>query len=473
MSSNTGTAALKAHLGTNDQQGRKYADTVSKLALTALAQLASTHRELENAHEQAAATPRASQKQIGEKAREPEFSCRVNCSQTTEQGSYPNLAEPVSPQPLHQPWSPPHAQVPSDGDLDKIARNIAYFEPTPEGSSDIHSYLKDIDYYLRRFPNATVEERIYLIRRTSSQEVSQFIERQPNSVRSHHNVLCQALIEEFSNHLAQTGLVAALAVKHRRESPQQYYSRLRLVYFGSRNEPGMEEDLHFKTLFVHNLHPTTSNYLGITACPQTLSSRQLRDLALKGFAKHLQALSKWKEAPSVINFGTQGSSSASSPRHQTIKVQDLSRPQHSHYGRYRSPPLWDDKSQSHLDLVSNQVLPRYQNQVPPNGRSKQQTWKRGKDNGRPLQTVHPGGERKSSPPCHKSEGAGRLTHRYQRKSGNPEVESDTLKRLKGLRFQTSSPDAPKPSWMVRESGDINLGMTVPTSPQQEIPHSAS
>ncbi|KAL6481780.1 hypothetical protein MHYP_G00098600 [Metynnis hypsauchen] len=180
----------------------------------------------------------------------------------------------MSPQPLHQLWSPPHAQVPSDGDLDKIARNITYFEPVPEGSNDIHSYMKDIDYYLRRFPNATVEDRIYLIRRTSSREESQFIERQSNSVRSHYDVLCQALIEEFSNHLVQTGLVVALAVKqHRRESPQQYYSHLRLVYFGSWNEPGMEEDLQFKTLFVRNLHSTTSHYLRIAACPQTLSSR--------------------------------------------------------------------------------------------------------------------------------------------------------------------------------------------------------
>ncbi|KAL7831167.1 hypothetical protein SRHO_G00306690 [Serrasalmus rhombeus] len=371
MSSNTGIAALgklvldlKAHLGANDQQSREYADTVCKLARTALAQFRSTHRELENAHEQAASASQASQKQSAEKARltyqaeelahllllrteselvevkfkietaqqqqinsesnftyvqrEPEFSRGVNYSQTTELGSYPDLAEPVSPQPLHQPWRPLHTRVPSDGDLDKIARNITYFEPMPEGSNDIHSYLKDIDYYLHRFPNATVEDKIYLIRRTSSQEVSQFIERQSNSVRSHYDVLCQALIEEFSNHLAQTGLVAALAVKqHRRESPQQYYSRLRLVYFGSQNELGMEENIHFNTLFVRNLHPTTSHYLGIAACPQTLSSRQLHDLALNGFAKHLQALSKRKEAPKVNSLDTQGLFSALSQRQGT------------------------------------------------------------------------------------------------------------------------------------------------------------
>ena len=158
--------------------------------------------------------------------REPELSREVNCSQTTELGIPPDLAEPTSPQPLHQLWSPLHSQGPSYGDLDKIARNINYFEPTPDGSNAIHGYLKDIDYFLRRFPNATVEDRIYLIKRTSSWEVSSFIERQPNSVRSHYDVLCQALIEEFSNHLAQTGLVAALTVKIGRASCRERVLRL-------------------------------------------------------------------------------------------------------------------------------------------------------------------------------------------------------------------------------------------------------
>lgn len=105
-----------------------------------------------------------------------------------------------------------------------------------------------------------------------------FIERQPDCTRGNYELLTHALIEEFSNQLSQTGLAVAMAVK-------QGYHRLRQAYFGQTNEPGMEEDLNFKSLFVQNLHHTTSHHLGVAACPRTLTSRALRDLALKGFAK--------------------------------------------------------------------------------------------------------------------------------------------------------------------------------------------
>lgn len=48
----------------------------------------------------------------------------------------------------------------------------------------------------------------------------------------------------------------------RHESSQEYYHRLFKAYFGSKNEPGMKEDVNFKTLFIQNLHPTTSAQLG-------------------------------------------------------------------------------------------------------------------------------------------------------------------------------------------------------------------
>jgi len=53
----------------------------------------------------------------------------------------------------------------------------------------------------------------------------------------------------------------------RTESPQQYH--LLKAYFGSHNEPGMEEELNFKSLFFQNLHPANSHHLGVMANPRT------------------------------------------------------------------------------------------------------------------------------------------------------------------------------------------------------------
>ncbi|XP_049324760.1 uncharacterized protein LOC125784857 [Astyanax mexicanus] len=199
-------------------------------------------------------------------------------------------------------------QAPSDRDLDKIARNIPRFEPEPDGSNDVHQYLRDIDFFLRRFPKATVNDKIYLIKVSSSREVGRFIERQPPQVKRDYPALCKALEDEFSNHLAQTGLAAALAIKQsRQETPLQYYHRLRHAYFGYRNEPGMEEEEVFKTLFVRNLHPSTSHFFGVAACPRTLTSRQLRDLALRGFAKFQQNIKKKSESNDVLIINEQSS----------------------------------------------------------------------------------------------------------------------------------------------------------------------
>ncbi len=74
--------------------------------------------------------------------------------------------------------------------------------------------------------------------------------------------------------------MAALETRQgRHEPPQAYYSRLRRAYFGTRNEPDMEDELNFKTLFLRNLHPGVSHHLGVLACPRTMNAQQLRDLA--------------------------------------------------------------------------------------------------------------------------------------------------------------------------------------------------
>ena len=59
-------------------------------------------------------------------------------------------------------------------------------------------YLKDLEFYLRDFPNATSNHRIYLIKVTFNITVNRFLERQPDRVRKDYALLRQALEKEFS-----------------------------------------------------------------------------------------------------------------------------------------------------------------------------------------------------------------------------------------------------------------------------------
>lgn len=225
---------------------------------------------------------------------------------------HPDVPQVAAQPPYAVPQSAtalPHLDEPSGvslKELDKIAHHIQRYEPKPDGSHDTSAYLRDIDFHLKRFPQATTEDRIYLIKVTSSRDVSSFIERQTAYVHRDYQALCQALSREFDDPDAHLGLLAALNIKQgRQESPQAYYSRLRKAYFGCRNEPDMEEEQHFKTLFVENLHPNTSRHLGVSACPRMLSSTQLRELASKGFAKQKKPPSKGTE-PAIFEVTNRG-----------------------------------------------------------------------------------------------------------------------------------------------------------------------
>lgn len=80
-----------------------------------------------------------------------------------------------------------------------------------------------------------------------------------------------SLIKVYSDVTYTAGLTAALTVKQaRQEASQANYHHLRQDVFGSRNEPGMEEETNFKSLFILNLHSATSHHLGVAACPITL-----------------------------------------------------------------------------------------------------------------------------------------------------------------------------------------------------------
>ncbi|XP_043109356.1 LOW QUALITY PROTEIN: uncharacterized protein LOC122355310 [Puntigrus tetrazona] len=223
--------------------------------------------------------------------------------------AYDLRAEP--PRTREAPTSPlPTSQRASHGldlkDLDKIARNIVKFTPGVPSSPDVQTYLQDVEFHLEVRPHVTDKDRLYLLRATSSPDVRSFLDRQPAQTKADYHLLREALIKEFDDPESEQGLVAALEIRQgRHESPQAYYSRLRRAYFGTRNEPEMEQDMNFKTLFLRNLHPGVSHHLGVLACPRTMTIQQLRDLAHKAYSKQKMAAEKGAKAPTVLDFNTQ------------------------------------------------------------------------------------------------------------------------------------------------------------------------
>ncbi|KAL0152619.1 hypothetical protein M9458_052342 [Cirrhinus mrigala] len=172
-------------------------------------------------------------------------------------------------------------------ELNRMARNIPAFTPELAGDHDVHAYMRDIDFFLQSWKCVNHQDRFYLLWITSSPEVRRFLARQPGHIQSNYQQLRQAIIKEFSDPESEHGLITALATKQGRyETPYAYFHRLRRAYFRARNEPGMEEDTSFKSIFLQNLHPIVSHRLGILACPHSMPIQQLRDLTQKAFNKH-------------------------------------------------------------------------------------------------------------------------------------------------------------------------------------------
>ncbi|KAL0192559.1 hypothetical protein M9458_010855, partial [Cirrhinus mrigala] len=141
---------------------------------------------------------------------------------------------------------------------------------------------------------------------TMTPEVRCFLARQPGHIQSNYQQLRQAIIKEFSDPESEHGLIVALATKQGRyETPYAYFHRLRRAYFGARNEPGMEEDTSFKSIFLQNLHPIVSHHLGILACPRSMPTQQLRDLTQKAFNKHKASAKGVCKTPLILNCTTQ------------------------------------------------------------------------------------------------------------------------------------------------------------------------
>ncbi|KAK2827460.1 hypothetical protein Q7C36_018386 [Tachysurus vachellii] len=180
-------------------------------------------------------------------------------------------------------------------------QNIPTFMPDPAGGNDIHAYLQDIDFHLQTVANVTTRDQLYLLRITSSREVRSFLDRQPDKIKEDYQQLQEALIKEFSDP----------------ESDKD-----------SRNEPGMEEDFNFKTLFLRNLHPAVSHHLGVLACAREMSIQQLRDLAQRAYTKQRNVPEKNVKGAAIYSVSEQCSELAlegTQQRYHDKPVQQVSR----------------------------------------------------------------------------------------------------------------------------------------------------
>ncbi len=262
-------------------------------------------------------------------------------------------------------------------DLDKLARNIGKFTPSVLNSPNVQAYLQDIDFHLEMRPNVTDKDRLYLLRTTSSSEVRSFLDRQPAHTKTDYQLLREALIKEFSDPESEQGLVAALETRQgRHEPPQAYYSRLRRAYFGTRNEPDMEDELNFKTLFLRNLHPGVRHHLGVLACPRTMNAQQLQDLAQKAYGKQKMASEKSAKTPAVLDFNTQ----SQGPALEGAQRQDNAKPP----PREWNAPSSNKERDSHAGTRSKQ---RYERWDGPRGRQRSpgRHWEKTWDQSRPQE----------------------------------------------------------------------------------------
>ncbi|XP_052413623.1 uncharacterized protein LOC127958695 [Carassius gibelio] len=175
-----------------------------------------------------------------------------------------------------EPFQRMHATKPCTAhrELDKLARSIPTFNPDPAGGHDVHAYLLDIDFHLQTLTNVTDVNTLYLLKITSSRDVHCVLDRQPETVKAYYQQLLQTLTLEFSDPDSDHGLLIAMDLKQGRlENPQTFCSQLRIAYFGACNEPGMQQDVDLKTLFLRNLHASWSFHLRVPACLRNMTTR--------------------------------------------------------------------------------------------------------------------------------------------------------------------------------------------------------
>ncbi|KAJ8409932.1 hypothetical protein AAFF_G00209730 [Aldrovandia affinis] len=142
--------------------------------------------------------------------------------------------------------------------LENVARDIEKFCPEKSSSLSVDDYLRKIKYNLSELPQATEEEKIRLIHKTISTSVRKFIYSTPKRVRQSYRRIRGVLAEEYATFEDETtAMMSAFQVKQQRaERPNEYYRRMKQAFFQGKHVLQGEEGNSFKSLFLHNLHPS-------------------------------------------------------------------------------------------------------------------------------------------------------------------------------------------------------------------------
>lgn len=129
------------------------------------------------------------------------------------------------------------------------------FDPNSQ-DSNVNDYLLEVECCLIDLPNANSREKLEQIWKTTAGTVYVFMETLPPVTSDRYSTLRKALHEEYLPYSdeASATLGACAILQKKKESPCDYYRRLRNTYFQGCNAPGLEEDHAFKSLFLHNLH---------------------------------------------------------------------------------------------------------------------------------------------------------------------------------------------------------------------------
>ena len=181
---------------------------------------------------------------------------------------------------------PRRPRILTGDEVRRVAKHMQRFEPRPGGTIDTQAYLEDIDAHLDEYGFVATESKLKLITCTASRDVTNFIRRQTDNARGHWPTIRQAIIEEFTDHQTITGITSAMDIKqYRDESVHAYYTRLRRAFFGECNIPEMEENVSFKSLFVHNLQSSIRRQLPLDLEPAEKRATELKALARKAFER--------------------------------------------------------------------------------------------------------------------------------------------------------------------------------------------